>query len=55
MIFLETRGKGDSAFIILSGSFNVEIDNKVVGSMMPGEIFGELSLIFYHRKATVKA
>ena len=48
--------KGDSAFLIISGSFNVEIDNKVIGGMSSGEIFGELSLILgEERKATVRA
>ena len=37
--------EGSSTFLILSGSMNVEIDNKVVGAMSTGEIFGELSLI----------
>ena len=37
--------KGNSAFLIISGSFNVEINDKVVGGMSSGEIFGELSLI----------
>ena len=48
--------KGNSAFLIISGSFNVEIDNKVIGGMSSGEIFGELSLILGEkRKATVRA
>ncbi|MAI59541.1 MAG: hypothetical protein CMM92_00790 [Rickettsiales bacterium] len=48
--------KGNSAFLIISGSFNVEIDDKVVGGMSSGEIFGELSLILgEERKATVRA
>ena len=48
--------KGNSAFLIISGSFNVEINNKVVGGMSSGEIFGELSLILgEERKATVRA
>ena len=48
--------KGHSAFLIISGSFNVEINNKVVGGMSSGEIFGELSLILgENRKATVRA
>ena len=48
--------KGNSAFLIISGSFNVEINNKVVGGMSSGEIFGELSLILgENRKATVRA
>ena len=48
--------KGNSAFLIISGSFNVEINNKVVGGMSSGEIFGELSLILGEkRKATVRA
>ena len=48
--------KGDSAFLIISGSFNVEIDDKVIGGMSSGEIFGELSLILAEeRKATVRA
>ena len=48
--------KGNSAFLIISGSFNVEINDKVVGGMSSGEIFGELSLILGEdRKATVRA
>ena len=48
--------KGNSAFLIISGSFNVEINDKVVGGMSSGEIFGELSLILgEERKATVRA
>ena len=48
--------EGDSAFLIVSGSFNVEIEKKVIGSMAAGEIFGELSLILGEkRKATVRA
>ena len=48
--------KGNSAFLIISGSFNVEINGKVIGAMSPGEIFGELSLILgEERKATVRA
>ena len=48
--------EGTSAYLIISGSFNVEIDKKVVGAMSPGEIFGELSLILGEkRKATVRA
>ncbi len=48
--------EGNSAFLIISGSFNVEIEKKVVGSMAAGEIFGELSLILNEkRKATVRA
>ena len=48
--------EGNTAYLIISGSFNVEIDKKVVGAMSPGEIFGELSLILGEkRKATVRA
>ena len=48
--------EGRSAFLILSGSMNVEIDKKVVGAMSSGEIFGELSLILGDkRKATIRA
>ena len=47
--------KVNSAFLIISGSFNVEINDKVVGGMSSVEIFGELSLILGGRKATVRA
>ena len=53
---VEQGEEGSSAFLIISGSFNVEINKKVVGSMSSGEIFGELSLILgEQRKATVRA
>ncbi len=53
---VEQGEQGSSAFLIISGSFNVEINKKVVGSMSSGEIFGELSLILgEQRKATVRA
>ncbi len=48
--------EGNTAYLIISGSLNVEIDKKVVGAMSSGEIFGELSLILGEkRKATVRA
>jgi len=53
---VEQGQNGNTAFLILSGSFNVEINKKVVGAMSAGEIFGELSLILGEdRKATVRA
>ena len=48
--------KGDKAYLIISGSFDVERNGKKVGKMSDGEIFGELSLILgENRKASVKA
>ncbi|MAI28810.1 MAG: hypothetical protein CMP38_01240 [Rickettsiales bacterium] len=47
---------GNTAFLIISGALNVEIDGKKVGKMESGEIFGELSLILgEERKASIKA
>tara|TARA_E500000178_G_C16675179_1_gene596887 strand:- start:246 stop:683 length:438 start_codon:yes stop_codon:yes gene_type:complete len=47
---------GDAAFLILSGSFNVERNEIKVGKISSGEIFGELSLILGEkRKATIRA
>lgn len=48
--------EGDSAYLIVSGSVNAIINDKNVGSMSEGEIFGELSLILGEtRKASIKA
>ena len=48
--------KGNTAFLIISGALNVEINGKKVGKMESGEIFGELSLILgEERKASIKA
>ena len=41
---------GDAAFLILSGSFNVERDEVKVGKISSGEIFGELSLILGEKR-----
>ena len=47
---------GEAAYLIASGSFIVEIDQKNIGKLSEGEIFGELSLILGEpRKASVKA
>ena len=47
---------GDSAFLVISGTLNAEIDGKTVGKIEEGEIFGELSLILgENRKASIKA
>jgi CRP/FNR family cyclic AMP-dependent transcriptional regulator len=51
--------EGDPAtvlYLIVSGNAHVEQDGKTVGSMGPGEFFGELALIESHgRTATVVA
>tara|TARA_B100000029_G_C17438285_1_gene910548 strand:- start:174 stop:605 length:432 start_codon:yes stop_codon:yes gene_type:complete len=47
---------GDSAFLVVSGTLNAEINGKTVGKIEEGEIFGELSLILgQNRKASIKA
>ena len=46
----------DSAFLVISGTLNAEINGKTVGKIEEGEIFGELSLILgENRKASIKA
>lgn len=48
--------KGDSAYLVISGSFRVERDEKKVGNISEGEIFGELSLILkQNRAASIRA
>ena len=48
--------EASTAFLIISGSLEVQIDGKKVGKMESGEIFGELSLILgENRKASIKA
>lgn len=47
---------GDAAYLLLSGTVSVEINEKNVGKISEGEIFGELSLILGEkRKASIKA
>ena len=55
--FIVRQGdEASTAFLILSGSLEVQIDGKKVGKMESGEIFGELSLILgENRKASIKA
>lgn len=48
--------KGDTAYLVISGSFRVERDEKKVGNISEGEIFGELSLILkQNRAASIRA
>ena len=48
--------KGDTAFLVISGSLIAELDSKKIGKIETGEIFGELSLILgENRSCSVKA
>ncbi len=48
--------KGDSAYLIISGTFIVERDKINIGNITEGEIFGELSLILNaYRAASIRA
>lgn len=48
--------EGQSAYLLISGTVNVVINEKSVGGISEGEIFGELSLILGEtRKASIKA
>lgn len=48
--------KGDSAYLIISGTFIVERDKISAGNISEGEIFGELSLILNaNRTASIRA
>ena len=47
--------EASTAFLILSGSLEVQIDGKKVGKMESGEIFGELSLILEKKPTSIKA
>ena len=48
--------EGDSLFVVLSGSLEVEVDRRKVGGLTGGEFFGEMSLLTGEkRRATVVA
>jgi len=48
--------KGNTAYLLVSGGLNAELDSKKIGKIEPGEIFGELSLILgENRTCSVKA
>ena len=48
--------KGNTAYLLISGGLNAELDSKKIGKIEPGEIFGELSLILgENRSCSVKA
>ncbi len=48
--------EGNSAYLLISGTVSVIINDKSVGGVSEGEIFGELSLILGEtRKASIKA
>lgn len=48
--------KGNTAYLLISGGLNAELDSKKIGKIEPGEIFGELSLILgENRTCSVKA
>ena len=43
--------EGSDAYMIVSGRMNVFVDNKRVGSMTDGEVFGELALLLNQRRS----
>ena len=43
--------EGKEAYMIVSGRMNVFVDNKRVGSMTDGEVFGELALLLNQRRS----
>lgn len=54
-ILFEKGDKGDSMYIMQTGSVLVELDGKPLVTLKAGEYFGELSLLdFEKRSATVK-
>jgi CRP-like cAMP-binding protein len=47
--------EGDSLFVVLAGSLEVEVDQRNVGSLSRGDFFGEMSLLTGEkRRATVR-
>ena len=48
--------KGNTAYLVISGGLVAELDNKKIGKIETGEIFGELSLILgENRTCSIKA
>ena len=43
--------EGKEAYMIVSGRMNVFVDNKKVGSMSDGEVFGELALLLSQKRS----
>ena len=42
---------GDTAFMIINGAVDVIVDNKRVGFMKDGEVFGEMALILNQKRS----
>ena len=43
--------EGKEAYMIVSGRMNVFVDNRRVGSMSDGEVFGELALLLSQKRS----
>ena len=46
---------GKKAYMVISGRLAVIVDNKQIGSMGDGEVFGELALLLDQRKCNGKS